>query len=161
VSYTISYGTPYTVFPYDGAMIGVSPSRDYWGGFYSFIKEDLDSFNYFLKRMFIHLDIPLNDKSFENIQSSFKEFDNIIDDSGIEYFQKTKPYSKLLKGYNGDLMKHIQYLLNPNNNNFRLVKIGNDLGCDDCEVWTDSPSIMIKWEYNNDMSAKIIQDIGY
>ena len=56
-------------------------------------------------------------------------------------------------------MDHIQYMLSPNNNSFRVVKIGDDLRCDNCEVWTDSKSIMVEWNYNNDVSQKLIPEL--
>lgn len=161
VSYTSGYGKGYTVFPYDGAMIGVCPSKDYWESFQYSLGQStwhLHNFNAQLVKMFKRVNVPINDFTFNDIKNSFEMFDNVINDRQIKTFEDEWDW---MSGYDGDLMDHIQYILHPNNNSFKVVKIGTDLRCDDCEVWTDSKSIMIEWKYNNDPSAKIIQELGF
>ncbi len=160
--YASKYGKPYTVFPFDGAMIGISPTKDYWGSFQYSLGgyTDLDYFNYSLEEMFNIVNVPINDDSFMNIKNSFKMFDNIINNDKLKIL---KERYKWMHGYSGDLMEHIQYILSPNNNSFRLVKIGTDLHCDDCEVWTDSKSIMILTNDFNDetFTSNLVTELGY
>jgi hypothetical protein len=137
-----SYGNPYIVFPYDGAKIGVAPAYDYW---YSFIDElgmSLDNFILFLRNTFKLLHIPLYDKSYKDMVKSFKAFDEYM-----KTHQLTLDVHKMLPRmdlYEGDLLKHLEELMCPDNNYFELKTI-DKLTDNGVEVWTDSKSILISF----------------
>jgi len=99
------YGVLYTVFPFDGAKIGVCSSYDYWFSF-PFLKKvtevnDMDVFNSKLYYMFAPNDFfrnIINDniksdiskvKTYEDLRKIFKEFDIYIKKSDEEIKKET------------------------------------------------------------------------
>ena len=144
----IEYGHDYIVFPYDGAKIGICPQEDFWFGFDNkTIKEDLNSFNENLKKLFKINNIPLNDKSYKGIVKSFKEFDKKYKLQTL-YFDEidrfvTTHFIEWFKDYNGNLLDHLNKLFDPKKNGFKLQTVNKPIQCSYCEVWTDSKSILI------------------
>ena len=162
VNYTSSYGKSYTVFPYDGAKIGVCPKDDYWKSFDEGLENGnasaLHEFNYDLNDIFKkHMNIQINDKTFKSITDAFKNFDLIVKDRQIVTFEIKYSW---FNGYNGNLLELVNSILHPMNNSFELKKIGDDLTRgEEREVWTDSKCILIEWMYNNDPSEKMVNEL--
>lgn len=149
-SYSMGYGSAFEVFPYDGANIGVAPERDYWNAFKA-LPKSIDVLLYFndaLERLFKQVDIKLTDDTFNKIQSSFDMFD-------LTFARDHESYEELLEGHDimkgydktWDFMKHIQGFLNPKKNSFKLTKIGDETIPEQAEIWTDSKSIMVRYDW--------------
>ena len=155
--YAMGFGTTYRVFPYDGAKIGVCPTGDLWSSFWGILKDDLDSVNDALSKIFDFYGVKLDDSSYKMFKESFKVFDNSYNVFNYkkEYIYKHFPYNiefikELLNGYNGkNFYKKVENMFNPKKNEFELKKIGDSLPVNK-EVWTDSKSVlinetMVKW----------------
>ena len=142
----IDYGVSYVVLPYNGAKIGVCPSVDYWFSFEKTTNNILDQLNKELKRLVESLTKkPLPDKDFNKMKKVFKEFDKEFKKFDSKEKKIYKESIRLLKGYNENegLLKHLQKLLSPEPNGFKLKKVGDKLP-NNKEVWTDSKSVLIK-----------------
>jgi len=153
-----NYGYEYVVLPYDGAKIGVAPMEDYWFSFDNITGIDsLDSFNYQLERLFKQINIPLSDASYSKIQRAFNDFDIIFgyDDESLNILIDDN--FSILDGYDdyNDMMEFIQETLDPDNNGFRLITIGDKLPNGDNELWTDSKCILI----NVNISDEILENL--
>jgi len=144
-SYAGNYGSKtFVVFPYDGAKIGECPDDDYWGSFSNY-GGNMSDFNSELKSLFDQVNIKINDKSYKHIKTAFDMFDSRFanNDDFIKSLIQDEGYF-ILDGYTdfNNMTKHIQEMLNPNNNDFELKKVGDKL-LEYREVWTDSESLLI------------------
>jgi len=156
-----SYGTVYMVFPYDGAKIGVTPADDFWSGFANSKIYLMSNFNRSLQKLFKYLNISFDDDSWQDIQSAFKELDEEIDGDDDYYYDilsLSKASESWLKEYISffNMEKFIRYKLNPKRNGFKLVHAGDQINCRDCEVWTDSQSILVK---NTNDNRELIRNL--
>ena len=147
--YSRVYGETYVIFPYDGAKIGVTSSIDFWGGFRYGLGTgawgDMDAFNSQLNYMISEqMNIRFDKNSAKSMKKSFQMFDKVSGErnditSIIDSIYWMKDYYK-----HGSLLKTIENALDPKKNGFKLAKIGDKL-IRGVEVWTDSPSIMVKY----------------
>jgi len=154
-----AYGNIYRVFPYDGAKIGICPASDFWGSFINSLYGDyLDDFNENIEYLFSILNIPLKDNSISSIKKSFKQFDKVYQtkkENTIEHI--TNLHINWLYdfySYKKGLLNYINEILNPKKNNLKLQKIGTPIKCDNCEVWTDSKSILIQSDIFNELKDR-------
>ena len=154
------YGNSYLVFPYDGAKIGVCPEGDFWYSFYKSGINYMSDFNRNIHYIMHLLAISINDRSFRAIKDAFEEFDDVIESQGfdIDLIIKKVPW---LKYYDGSLMGHINDILDPASNKFKLINIGQRIGCNDCEVWTDSQSIMVLSNDDDALIDNMVKELGF
>jgi len=148
-SYASGYGIVYEVFPYDGAKMGVCPSRDFWFSFENTIGDgnSLNFFNFKISKLFNQYGVRLNDKDFPSFKKSLEELE--------EKLKKNKKSLSVLDFItNKWLMKsesfidNLYKILNPSDNGFKLTSITNIPNeVYSQELWTDSKSIMIKSLY--------------
>lgn len=156
-----SYGTVYSIFPFDGAKIGVCPADDIW---YSFTFGHITALNEILD----HFDIyPSNygamlNSILEHADEIGEGIDSVIDHftNGNENKFVTYKYSEILhisidvleqfsflytSNTQQDLIRSFDELLNPKTNGFRIATI-NDIPDDfnSHELWTDSECIAIR-----------------
>jgi hypothetical protein len=140
------YGWTKRVFPYDGAKIGVCPERDYWLSFEKSINTDLDDFNSILYRLINTRSgiYDFDDRSYKSIVNAFKTFDMYMKDQPQRLETLKTEFTFLIK-YDPNkttLLEHIQKLLSPKPNGFKLKKSGDKLPRER-EVWTDSKSVLV------------------
>jgi len=155
-----TYGVLFIVLPYDNGKIGVCPSDDLWSSF-SNSEIFLSLFNRKLKKLFTYLNIPFKDDSIESIRNAFNEFDKEVNENEDYFFEilsKSDVSSEWIREYIDffDMDEFIRYKLDPKRNGFKLVKSGDQIKCKNCEVWTDSRSILLKNNgYNRELIATI------
>ena len=65
----------------------------------------------------------------------------------------------MLSGYNGDLYKHIEFKLDPNNNDFKLIKTSNfnSASGQKKEAWTDGECLMVRCDTVEDFIIKLYE----
>lgn len=149
---TFIYGDTYIVFPYDGAKIGVCPEDDFWNSFMNSLQTNLRFFNNELEDLMSQASIKFfSDKSYKGIKDAFKAFDLYLEQNPDKEprFKKTwgfKWFRDYFSKYN-NIMKLIEDKLDPSKNDFKLVKAGDKI-TNDVEVWTDSKSILIRYDDN-------------
>ena len=138
------YGNVYIVFPYDNADIAIGSAFDYWSMFKETIGIGLEYFVGYIERLFEQVDIKLTDKSYNSIKKSFKEFDDKLKThTGLKIYFKQYTF---MKGYDGNLMEHLQNLMCPDKNGIKLVKIDNIKKMNTHhEMWTDNKCVTINY----------------
>ena len=136
------YGFHFVVLPYDNAVLGVASKQDLWVSFEDIDTRDLSQFNNNIGTIMRELDVSISDSSYLDVLNAFGEFDMSVSDNPEVIDNLINGGIKWLQGYKGDLLKHMQKLLDPNRNDFELKKIGDKLP-KDREVWTDSKCIMV------------------
>jgi len=132
----------FRVLPYDGAKIGVCPSRDYW---VSFEKQDIPILNQFNDDLFdlMSKKYIFIDETYKSIVDSFNKFSKLIyDDKSV--LDNLGDYDYMFKDYNvkEGFLKHIERMFDPKKNGFKLAKAGDKIP-QQREVWTDSESILV------------------
>lgn len=157
----------YSVFPYDGATIGVVPARDFWWGFRETTDLYLSEWNTSLRELFEEMDIPLNDKSYQGIIKAFNRFDSFVKEYTDDEWTNLLINANItwLEDYHkyNDLLKLIDDKFHPYTNGFKLIKAGYPIGCDDCEVWTSDKCILVRntpYMVNQPIES-VIEELGY
>ncbi len=162
------YGA-YSVFPYDGATIGVAPESDLWFSFGSIIHSNLDTWNTVLKRVFDISGIPLSDTSYSKMVDSFTKFDTKMKSAEnikqvMTELEGVFMYNHLewMRKYDPEkgLLKHIQEnVLSPTKNDFRISSVDK---VDDSarEVWTDSKCILVIHKRRNNPTDDIMDELS-
>jgi len=162
--YAINYGHLNIVLPINGSSIGICSDDDFWYSFPYIEKvlhiRDMDSFNSeFRDLLRWGTGNRTNDKNWAQLRSAMKEFDkkfenynydwdNVFSEiySGINY---TKSASAWDDAWKGSLQKTINDIIDPVNNEFKLVNIGDQFD-DDCEAWFSGKSLVINTNYFGD-----------
>lgn len=160
----------YRVYPYDGAKIGVASSYDIWQSFETGFGKTffLRMFNETMDTVFKQYlgYIAGKNVTYENLLKMIDETDGYIkqkqkryksDGFNVEtyfyyenkyFFQKigylAKTDNQKLTGKR--LFDCIENALNPGKNGFHVVTVGNKLP-KDREVWTDSPCLLVRNDY--------------
>lgn len=144
------YGFVYAVFPYNGANFGVCPTDDIWTSFKYKISHGLLNWLDSLEMLTRKYGVYLDDFSYKTLSRSLKEFDEQYIEINDGWYQPSKfskmEYEKWFKGYDPKkgLEKHIQTILDPDKNGFKLINSLNKLppSSDKKEIWTDSKCLM-------------------
>ncbi len=162
-----SEGT-YEVIPYDNAKFGICPTKDLWESFDLKFATTLDEFNYTLNLFTVFckkykIEIPS-----VNSTESVKDWCTVIDDNNdqlSEHLSKLEENDRevyilrkllvLFKKYG--TYDYLENLLDPVNNEFKILKYDDtfNLGKETHEVWTDSPCILIKYPFNDNIRNEI------
>ena len=136
----------YSIFPYDGAKIGVCSSNDLWNSFNKITDYsgyyDMNGFNRNLRIvMKDFLGVKKLPSDFTQMKKIFVEFDKTMKDDEIreQLFEEQPLYKDF---YKGDMRKFLDTIMSPDANGFNLMKIGEQLP-PNREVWTDSKSVMV------------------
>ena len=143
-------GAPHIILPFDNAKIGVCPKSDIWMSF--LMDMDLTEFNDNLE---FYMELAGQLKS--DVESNPNSLKKALEETGkfmknnkeeIEANPDYKWYSlfySLFMNYNGTFLQFLNNLLDPSKNNFELIKPKDNIGKFKMnEMWTESPSIMIK-----------------
>lgn len=164
------YGTLYLVIPYDNANFGIAPNSDIWRSFdvhlehFNDMIEDISTKSY-----------RYRDKSYEEPpQSNFEKFKNYllkVDKALKSRGKDYEGYSNLMYGkYTGQLIKpyvemssefdnlyeYLEWFLNPYRNDFeQMIYSSNFKVSRRQEVWTDSPSLLIKHDKVTEFFEKV------
>jgi len=153
--YSKGYGKVYEVFPYDqGTKIGICPERDFWFSFEEGIGEtnSLDYFNFALARLLRRRDIEIDISKF----TAHTQYTNALDFADTQLRKKDLEVMKdeidpILKSWNykkDTLKQHINDILDPNKNGFKVVndarKIPKVSKGDGQEMWTDTKCVLIE-----------------
>ncbi len=153
-SYADNFGTIYRVFPYDNAKIGICPTNDLWGSFERYMGDyTLADFNYYLEKFAktIGLDNKMN--TYPDLIKLFDAIDNnkewVIENLSPSYSPPPflDDYLKRKYSLSTSLLSFVENAFDPENNGFKLVTPKTFGNPDDKEVWTDSPSILIRDEF--------------
>jgi hypothetical protein len=143
------YNSVYSVFPFNGAKIGVCKDYDMWGSF-SKLGFSAPIFNEALENVLklFNKKMPMSYAELENTTSDIS-----IDD--IDWYRITKAYyddiERLIEPSHETLFDLIMYAYgDPKTNGFKLKKIG-DMLPEGKEVWTDSPCLFIDKYYIDEM----------
>lgn len=174
-SYAISYGTPYGVFPYDGAVVGVASTRDFWGSFMKSMAlgTDMDDWNMMFKDMFSSLRISINDDKYSSVTKAMNEFDSrmksgkltmdMVQNAMTEGGYALKEWAWFKDVYKGSFLEVVDKTLDPNTNGFQLMKVGGNYP-DNKECWVSSECIFVKKELvpsRPNPLGEILKDLGY
>jgi uncharacterized LabA/DUF88 family protein len=140
-------GESYSVYPQNGASIGVCPGGDIWGaGFYK---------GHDFGTIVDHIDDIINtnsigvekaDYDYENMVKIFKLIDKKQEDVYVEmkrYFGSTKVFFENYLDSGKTFLGFIEYILNPIRCGFTLVKAGDSIP-NGREVWMSQPCVMVK-----------------
>lgn len=143
------YGNISVVFPVDSKQnFGIAPENDLWG---SFTKSNISTLEEFNSNLIYGLgDSTLGIRPhYDNIKGVkmwMAKMDKAIKDKDMSEDELVADYRTFMKGYKGDLYKHVQSLLDPRKNRFGqtndIMKLPREDGHDH-EIWTDTPSYMI------------------
>ena len=151
---------PMRVLPKNGSRIGICSNVDLWFSFENSFDMNMDRVNNTLDDLFgFTIDsIKRFDKDLKTIKSACKIFDTWYknEKNVKDWFERRfssrfglSNVEELLKGYKGDLYKMIESKLNPEYNNFKVIKTSSlnsvpIYGDDIREVWTDAESLMVR-----------------
>jgi len=143
-----SYGEVYVVFPKDGYKFGVCPTYDMWESFHTHLKTSLDGFNIMLERYLHDLDIDIHIdylRKYEDLELIGKKIDLVLQNT-----KREEPYPfKWMSEYDryGNFMDLLEYLFDPEDNGFKIETDISRLPNDDHEIWTDSESYLISYDW--------------
>lgn len=154
-----NYGTLYLVIPYDGANLGVAPKVDIWQSF----DQHLEHFNNMLEEIifeaykywdksFSEKDIPQKDyQKFKNyILKVDRTLKNLEKDyqgySQLRYEKHTKDFvTRYLEMDFDNLYEYLEWFFKPERNGFERMNYNSNFSISRRqEIWTDSPSLLIK-----------------
>ena len=173
-----NFGDVFFLFPRDNAKIGVCPKEDIWVSFDDANKVDsLEEFSWQFNGLFDVAGVK-HPNSWSEIIKAFKEIDDDKDMIQQILEQREPPYKYTYEffvdiipyfRYDSTLMKAVENTLDPGNNNFKLIKIGDpksnnfSKGTYGNELWTDAISVMVPVnrrfiEVFNDKFGKILDD---
>lgn len=147
-------GGLYTVYPFDGANIGVCPKSDIWDSFWGTLGrgESLDNFNFKMVDLFEYINIETEDMynlSYTELVQNMGYVDDYFctPEKFTRLYQKNRELYRFLECFHYTLAAGIPLFdcinkeMSPEKNNFSLVKAGKRI-LGDCEVWTDSPCLL-------------------
>jgi len=144
-----NYGRTFIVLPKNGYTLGICPTEDMWASFYSSLDGRLDNFNEevaeLIDEMGMEYSIYKQLKTPSDLKSLMKEMDKAFDESGV-----SEERFDWLRGYNGSFLKLFEMLLDPEQNGFKTSKDINSLPDGEREVWTDSDSYLVSYEWFNE-----------
>jgi len=140
-----NYGETYQVFPYDNSKIGICPEHDMWDSFYNTFKGHyiIPDINELLKNTFKYYDIKVDDNNWNSFKNGLEKLDLgiILKDEFYEaYYQKL---AKILFETNKNIIQHLNDILSPIKNNFRLG-IDNVKTYTDNEIWIQGECIFMR-----------------
>ena len=143
-----SYGNPYAVFPYDGAKIGVCPDVDFWASFEQTGVTSASAMNQIISELYTEIDNEtFMPKTYKDMLKGFKEIDTYYKDKKDVFnsiiHKNYSNYNIWIKKYNGDMKDTFEKTLDPVKNDFRLLNLGDRIGCNDCEVWVSSACVLV------------------
>lgn len=154
-------GGKYLVLPYNGSYIGVCPRDDFWPSFSNTNPtSDLNDFNIGLIDF---IGDVIGDhkiryaKSLQDFLNVVREFDKVWPTKD-EYAYQHGVFSHEGKQVIFDFVrskttmeKYLDIILDPDENDFALVKAGDDLPREERELWTDGESILVdaRWLIEN------------
>jgi len=147
---TTHYGQPYMVFPINGARLGVVPDDDFWSAFSESGVYNMASFNRVITDIFREASIMIDDDDHTSMMRAFDNFDSYFTDADdfLEFWKDSRYFTNnaWLSDYanNMNMRKFISNLLDPRKNGFKVKKAGDQIKCENCEVWTDHRCILVK-----------------
>jgi len=149
------YGGDYyfTVYPYDGTLIGIAPEYDIWESFRKVI-QPLDSLNYYLNDLIYNATgkgydegEPRTYRELLDTLSKVDEYKEMVDDFWehfhnklVKFFTEKIPYSNTK---NKKLIDLLNKALSPEYNNFELRKVGEGSLNSDHELWFEGQAILL------------------
>jgi hypothetical protein len=154
-----TYGTLYRVYPFDGANIGICPTRDIWWSFRSTLTgtncQSLDVLNTVLRRIFLEvLNRDHVDESFVDLKTACADIDAVLAKCNYDFDIFDNKYNMLpetcftllnqLTRNRDSLLQELIKILDPIKNNFSHIKLTKTKSTPlpfNKEVWTDSPCI--------------------
>jgi len=142
------YGSLFVVFPKDGYKFGVCSSFDMWESFSSKIKTSLHSFNYSIDRLIESLSIEFdihNMEKYEDLKLMCKKIDMVLQNTQ----ERNTRVFRWLFDYDmyGNFMDLLESLFDPEDNGFKVVNDIKELPNVDHEVWTDSDSYLVSYNW--------------
>lgn len=158
------YGTLYYVLPFSGAKLGIAPDDDIWESFDSkeFPHFKLSVFDSYLDKLYeaaYGLSGELEQKNYQKFKKTIDDIDfrlkngegklkdSYEDVMNIASYGLRENFLRdyLNSSYNS-LFEFIEYLLDPERNGFEIKKYekGIKIGPDSREIWTSSPSLLIR-----------------
>jgi hypothetical protein len=153
------YGDAHLVIPFDGANIGICPEDDLWYSFKTILHpvnmfhlHDFNMFVWQVVRLLTDIKLGKSDlgKNLSFLLKKFKEVDEIIEQDpdkakNILLERYTSDIVNILFEYKG-LTGLMDYIFTPKTNGFETMpfKQFKNKRYGDREIWTDSPSLIIK-----------------
>ena len=151
-----AYGDPYSILTRDGANYGLCSKNDIWGSFDTTIGYGMQDFNWDF--LVVIGEKMLGMTGNENV-SSFGELKKICAEMDKRYLDESRHGMSVgdirarytwMDRYDGNFLKLLQTLISPDINGFQNIKDPMKIPSGgNYEVWTDSPSYMIKEEWLN------------
>lgn len=152
----------YLVLPVDGSKIGVCPEDDFWDSFGNTYEGQMNDFNDELRRMYDYMfgKTPAQ-SSYAALKKQIDKMDKRLaeDDSILHGDLRWMTIPTMARSEGMTLWQVINYILDPNENKFTLMKAGDILPSDRRECWTDGDSVLIRvpyLQYNQDDIKKLI-----
>ena len=142
---SLGYGVSYNVIPYDNAIIGVCKYYDVWESFSGLGHNTVWDFNRALSSMFDREKINVDDRSYDSLVDGLIKLSKISDTT-----KQSNLVSLIINS--DDVMKHLDKILDPKRNGFKMGYKGLD---DDVEAWIQGKCILINHTLFNDMRESI------
>lgn len=135
----------YVVLPFDNAKIGICPKDDIWDSFYNGLKLFKKTTNQ-------------NIFDLSELNKLIREYFHIYDDNNWKNFVKETQKIDLGRGIS--LYDVLEDTFDPKLNDFEMVPISkyNLNESDNVEVWTDSPCVLIKDNYIEELIEMINEE---
>jgi len=175
-AFAAGFGDVYSVWPYNGAKVGVAPARDLWQSFYDSLHgNSLNGFNHTLGQMLKMSGASFNDTNVTSLIKAMNTLDDKLRKGEIDFNDMVRKLdigmTWITNSYknNYHLYEVIDKILDPKTNGFKVVKVGQKYedGGDSRECWTDSPCIFVRRaakSSNKDMispTEDILKELGY
>jgi hypothetical protein len=150
-----NYGRRFVVLPKNGYTFGVCPRGDLWESFEDTLHMKLDDFNMDVLSLISEMDMNYNIykqlKTPADLKSLLKQMDKAFDESDI-----SENRFDWLSEYNGSFLELFEYLLDPQINGFTISKDINNIPSFDREVWTDTDSYLVSFDWLTKNKKKLI-----